>query len=442
MASELPAPFTSDSSDSRGGSRSDAGLVGIAGESRGRETQTSLRLQRGFRSDSQRRAVLDWLTDGLRADRPGRLEREYPLVLDPMRDARHFTLFQQERPLAHCVLWPRAFPLRGARLRTALLSLVFSDPAARGRGHARRVVRAAVEHARQSAECGLVLLWSEADALYAREGFEPGGSEALLVLDDATLERALERWHSDPPDLSGSGAPASSTAVRPARPRDLAAIARLRSRRAVGTSLTEVDLRCLGDLPDLEIRVAHRGDRVVAFAMRGRGDDLQEVIHDWGGETEGVIRCARALLGERGPGARLCLLAPPIRSQTVWCLRQAGARRIPRPLAWIRLASLDALRADLSRVRGAEALNGLVEGEQRDTAAPCFHWPMRPERGRIAQSELLELLFGPAGAFSPRVAGSDRSTSSEHARRASLGDPDTLEPALPLPLFVWGLESI
>ncbi|MHA7839380.1 MAG: hypothetical protein ACX98W_18115, partial [bacterium] len=78
----------------------------------------------------------------------------------------------------------------------------------------------------------------------------------------------------------------------------------------------------------------------------------------------------------------------------------------------------------------------------RDTAAPCFHWPMRPERGRIAQSELLELLFGPAGAFSPRVAGSDRSTSSEHARRASLGDPDTLEPALPLPLFVWGLESI
>ena len=393
--------------------------------------EESLSLRAGFRSREERRAVLGWLEAGLRPGRPGRLASEYPLLLDEAGPARHFTLFAGDVPTAHCVVLPRQIALLGGTLPVGFLSLVYTDPMARGRGHAGRVLRAAVRAARD-AGIGLVLLWSEADALYAREGFEPAGRETLLVLDETIVGRALDEHRAG--GITAERRPGAGPAVttRPAHPGDWDSIEALRAQRAARVVCDASERARRPSLPDLDVRVARgEDDRLLGFAMRGRGDDLQEVIHEWGGETEATLLCCRSLLADQRSGQSLMLLAPALRTELAWVCRRAGARVLSRPLAWMRIASAPAL---------AEALVGLgldadwlglraLEGDA--SSAPRF-WPSRSGRRAVSQGELLELLFGVPDSFDPG------------GRRGALGTAfgSGAMKQLPLPLFVWGLESI
>jgi GNAT superfamily N-acetyltransferase len=404
---------------------------GRAGRPQGdREDQLALRV--GFRSSEEKRAVLEWLEAGLRPGRPGRLAREYPFLLDASSPARHFTLFSEGAPAAHCVLLPRHIALLEGGLSVGFLSLVYTDPTVRGRGHAGRVLRAALHFARESG-IGLALLWSEADALYAREGFEPAGRETLLVLDDAIVGRALDELKAA--GVNGSQRPDAGrdVAIGPARPEDGEAIEALRSQRAARVVCDASERARRSALPDLDVRVARSDDgRLLGFAMRGRGDDLQEVIHEWGGDLEATLLCCRSLCVERGSGHPLMLLAPAPRTDLSWLCRRAGARVLSRPLAWMRITSASALADDLVGMGLDADWHGLRALEDETSSARRF-WPSRSGRRAVTQSELLELLFGAPDSLGANDGRPD-------ALRAAFGSGPVK--GLPLPLFVWGLESI
>ena len=403
---------------------------GTPRRSRGqRDGQPALRI--GFRSSGERRTVLDWLEAGLRPGRPGRLTSEYPFLLDESGPARHFTLFAGGLPAAHCVLLPRRIALLEGVLPVGFLSLVYTDPTARGRGHAGRVLRAAIRFARESG-IGLVLLWSEADALYAREGFEPAGRETLLVLDEAILERALDELKTRSVDAARRPHTDRVLAIDRARPEDWKAIEAIRSRRAARVVCDASERARWPLLPDLDVRVARSADGCLrGFALRGRGDDLREVIHEWGGELEATLLCCRALVADEGFGQSLMLLAPAVQTELAWICRRAGARVLSRPLAWMRITSAPAL---------AEALVGLgldadwreLRALEEDGPSASRFWLSRSGQRAVRQGELLELLFG---APDVRDQGEGRD-----ALGAAVGSGPMK--GLPLPLFVWGLESI
>jgi len=396
----------------------------------GRADRLSLRV--GFRSDGERRTVLSWLEAGLRPDRPGRLAKEYPFLLDESGPARHFTLFAGSVPLAHCVLLPRRIALLAGVLPVGFLSLVYTDPSARGRGHAGRVLRAAIRFARESG-IGLVLLWSEADALYAREGFEPAGRETLLALNEAIVGRALlDARQALRTNAVGAAEAGRILAIDRARPEDWEPIEALRAQRAARVVCDAREQMQRPSLPELEVRVARGSDgRLLGFAMRGRGDDLQEVIHEWGGDPEAILLCCRSLLADRGPGQSLMLLAPALPTELTWVCRRAGARLLSRPLAWMRITSAAALGEALVGLGLDAEWRGLGALEDEASSPPRFR-PAPSGRCAISQGELLELLFGPPNE---RASG---------GRRDATGTAFTADRmrGLPLPLFVWGLESI
>lgn len=393
------------------------------------EARRSLRV--GFRSIEERRTVLGWLEAGLRSGRPGRLAREYPFLLDDSSPAQHFTLFSEGLPAAHCVLLPRRIAMLGGVLPAAFLSLVYTDPRTRGRGHARRVLRAAVRFARDSG-IGLALLWSEADALYAREGFEPAGRETLLVLDEGILERALDDLRAGGVDAARGPDASRALTIEPARPEDWEAIEALRSQRAARVVCDASERARRPSLPDLEVRIARSADgRLLGFAMRGRGDDLQGVIHEWGGEPEATLLCCRSLLAHEGSGRPLLLLAPAFRTELSWQCRRAGARVLSRSLAWMRVTSAPILAEALVGMGLDADWLGLRALEDDAPSAPRF-WPSRTGGRAVTQGELLELLFGVPDSF---AAGGPRD-----ALGAAFGSGPMK--GLPLPLFVWGLESI
>jgi hypothetical protein len=158
------------------------------------------------------------------------------------------------------------------------------------------------------------------------------------------------------------------------------------------------------------------------------------VIHEWGGEPEAVLECCQALLAAAPPTQGLLLLAPGGRDALPFRLRQAGARVVANSLAWFRVASCEALSGDLaSLLPEAEAL-ALRPSERPASSEPRFTCSDGRTRRSVdlSASELLGALFGAATDPGQRMA---------LERAGAALSPAALE-ALPLPFFVWGLESI
>ncbi len=378
------------------------------------------RVRVGFDSIEERRHVLDWLNAGLRDGRPGRLLNEYPLLFEKDANVLPFTLWEGSAPVAFCLLWAVPFRIGGRRLRAGMISLVFTDEAFRGRGHASHVLRAAIDHA-ERLDLGLLLLWSELDALYAALGFVEAGQESLLVVDSSTVERALRG------DRVGA-----DTRVERARPSDWPEIERLRSFRTCQLEIDPGELLRARTIPDLDVRVARDATGIRGFAMRGRGDDLADVIHEWGGDPDAALLCCASHLSACASGDELFLMTPTDDDALSWSLRRAGARRIHKPLAWMRIASPSALADDLaSMLPGLAGFTIEVEPGGDDRPGEVL---LRSASGetRVDPTRLFDALFG-----SPRI-------------RDSAALADALAPALgaaarahlPIPFFVWGLESI
>lgn len=393
----------------------------------GAERGEAERCVRGFASTEERSRIVAWLEAGLRPGRPGRLEREYPACFAPTSSARPITAWLGTEPAAFCLLLPTRFALGAGCLRTGLISLVYTDPRFRGRGLARRVVAQARAEAR-AAGLGLCLLWSEptlAD-FYAAQGFTRAGSETLLAFDAAILAAASEGAR---PETQAS---ATALEVGCARFSDWPAIRSLRAARTCHAALPGEAADWLG-IPDLEIRVARRGEAVVGFAMRGRGDDFPGVVHEWGGETDAVLRCCAALLPEQDD-AGLLLLSPRETSSLTWRLRQAGARLVRGPLAWMQIADEAAFAADLASI--VPELTAISLTERAPGAAG-------PARLRIANTRTGCALEVEPADWLARVFGPDETAAPPRPCPALTSLlPSAAAAQLPLPFFVWGLESI
>ena len=373
-------------------------------------------LRAGHRSPEERRRVLEWLNEGLRPGRPGRLVREYPLVFGRDSEAVPIVAWLDEAPVSFATLWPVSFRIGTGFLRAGLVSHVFTDPEHLRRGLASRVVDAAVDTAAE-AGCGLVLLWSELETLYRPLGFERAGSESLVLVDLEILARAE---HALP--VSGD------LEVGTARPEDWHDIETLRCARACQLDLPAGALPALRATPDLDVQVARSPRGVEGFAMRGRGDDLQEVIHEWGGRPEAAIRCCRALIERCAPWNELFLMSPEEHDALAWALRRAGARVVKQPLAWMRVASSSALAGDVAALISRDAsleIDPLDQGRA---------FRVRSGRGEctLGHAALLESLFGGGGQSDPAPI--------RRSLRAPLGEAAVQR--LPLPLHVAGLESI
>ncbi len=379
------------------------------------------RIQIGFDTPSERRRVLDWLGNGLRPERAGRLSNEYPILFRRNPSVFHVTLFDGPEPAAFAALWAVHVRVGVHRIRVGMVSLVYTDPAFRRRGFGRRVVEEATALA-ERLNLGLVLLWSERESFYSRLGFIRTGRESLLVLDVDSIDSAIRDVPSEPST--------GKRLIEAPDGGDWAEIERIRNQRDCQLELNPEEFRSLRSIPDMSIRVARDATGIQAFAIRGRGDDFQEVIHEWGGSPGAVLECCRSLTEACEPDRETFLLCPPGRMEVPWALRRNGARILRKPLAWARIASVDALSDDLSRfLPGDPKLRFRRAGPGRD---PEILVTSTRAGMRVSAEELLHL-----------VLGSDDVPDDSGRQRlfASVLTPSNLS-ELPLPFFIWGLESI
>ena len=244
------------------------------------------------------------------------LAAEYPLVFDERFDGETIELVEGGEVRAACAIVAREFRIGARIVRGGLIGSVATDPAWRRRGLATRCLSRA-EDALLARGCTFALLWADDAGFYLERGYAPFGSECDFML---VSELAHEL-----PEPSG---------VRELRAGDEPFLHRLHARHPEGVERTPEETRALLGVPGMLTLVRERPGAPshpplpVAYACLGRGRDLTDAIHEWGGETEDVLALLRAHLERRFPSREpgaLFLMAPPSAGDLGYRLLKLGA---------------------------------------------------------------------------------------------------------------------
>jgi GNAT superfamily N-acetyltransferase len=333
---------------------------------------------------------------------------EYPLVFQAEFPGRVIALGEGEEVRSACAVLTREFLMDGTRVRGGLIGSVSTDPAWRDQGLATRLLMEA-EAALQSEGCAFALLWADDPDFYLKRGYGPIGTEEDFLIPSA-LTSALPR-------------PAG---VRPLTAADALAIHGLYERHVARVERTTDETAALMACPDMVTLGLERDGEVVAYACRGRGRDLPDFIHEWGGDSEDVLALIRAHLEQRFPKepGHLFLMAPTSASDLCYRLVTAGAKSQRGMLGLGKILDREAAVALLDERLGDAGKAELVEREDG-----CHFQIRGPEAGgHVDDDGVLAVLLGV--------------TDVRDQVRSFLTEFGLQDAPLPIEPFAWGLDSI
>ncbi len=333
----------------------------------------------------------------------GSVEREYPLVFGENAPGRVVTLEKNadgEGVLSVCAILVRDLVMPGAKLRVGLIGSVVTDPAARGRGLASRVL-ARAEAALAAEDCLFALLWADDERFYVKRGWCAVGTEVDWLV---------------PFELAG--ALPSTSDVREARAEDLEALHALYESHPTRVLRSCEETRALLRVPDMRVLVRERAGRPVAYTCEGRGRDFRGVVHEWAGEPADVLSLVHAHLEVLGHD--LVLIAPP---STHALARSLGALGCPFLDGVLGMAKL--LRPDLAALHIGRLV---IDAPSVGDLGATLHIQGPRSRVSLTPLETLAVLLGARG---------ERTATAALEASTGLDLPD-----LPLAPFLWGLDSI
>jgi|688.fasta_scaffold01508_16 GNAT superfamily N-acetyltransferase len=322
--------------------------------------------------------------------RDGRdLGSEYPLVFGEQSAATIVVDEQDGAVRSTCAILPRTLIAGRERILIGMIGSVATDPHWRNRGLAGRVLSAA-ERELQARGAVLAILWADDARFYERRGWRFFGCEVDAVLKPGIM-----------PNLP------AAKGVRPMQPHDAAAVHELylQHRARVDRSLEET--RLLLACPGMEVLICEDGVDVLAYACLGRGGDMENVVHEWGGDPRAVGMILRRLIELRrtcGIEDDLYVMLPCATDGLLRLLFDAGATLAKGVLGMGKILDEAAARAALARALGTD------------------------QDVMLSGAELLDAWLPPRG---------DKAVRQRLAQQLGLTEASSA----PAP-FIWGLDSI
>lgn len=336
--------------------------------------------------------------------------REYPLVFDARFTGSLVAVESEGEVRSTCAILARDLVVGATKLRVGLIGSVSTDERSRGRGLGTEMLDKA-EHELQKQGALLAMLWADDATFYAKRGWRAFSAEHDVVVTSA-IANELPRTN---------GARAATSA-------DFAAIHALYSRHAERVDRTSAETSALLCVPGMRVLVNERDGVIVSYTCLGRGRDLADVVHEWGGAVDDVLALVRAHFDERrasGNDKPLYLMASRSCEALVERVDELGASSAVGVLALgkiVDLAACAALAAECFEPKG------YVQASLHPARAGAVE--LRGPNGAcsLTREDLLELLCAARG---------DTTLADECARTLGVE-----RGRLPLAPFVWGLDSI
>jgi N-acetylglutamate synthase-like GNAT family acetyltransferase len=343
----------------------------------------------------------------LRPNSPPSILKEYPLVLGKKNMQNMRVIVNDGRVISHAGVYFQTLRSGKLAFRAGGIGSVATDPEFRGKGLASAVVEDCLR-LMSEAGCHLAVLWTQRHSFYRRFGFELAGSEYLYQLNSNSIRPADRR----PPRFA------------PYTPDYLPEIIRIHEREALRTERSPREYEVYFSLPKTKTLLAVREGVVTAYAVMGKGEDFPNCVHEWGGSADDVLWLTQKMASERRD-QEIIFLASAEENEMTNRLQRARARRVFEYLAMMKIVNPADLSSEISRHFFDDDMQFKIVPYENEVSVEAGK-----VRARLANERMVvRLLFGP-----DRPANLLKSCSPTMNR--------TLKNILPIPLFIWGLDSV
>lgn len=351
---------------------------------------------------TQKDAALALMEQVLRDGRP--LAQEYPLVFESIGTGRVEVLEEADEIVSACAWIARTLATPSGDMPVAFIGSVATAHSIRGRGYGSRVLADTLEKARKEG-AALSLLWADEPEWYQARGWIPFGTENVFVIEHGNAILL--------PEPEG---------VRKATEADSDAIHTLYRNHVSRTLRIKEETASLLRVPNMQTYVCEQDGEVVGYACMGRGEDLQNVIHEWGGTPETVLPVVSQLWAKsRNSVERIFMMVPETEPDFRAYFKFVKAEGAQGVLAMAHLGCTKAVAATLNSAFPEGVTAEATSDETVDVTGP---------KGtlRLTNHEILLTLCPPRG---------DRRVVDVVEQEVGAALPN-----LPLSPFVWGLDSI
>ena len=349
--------------------------------------------------------VVDFLNQTLRSKEGWSITSEYPIAFDDSNLHNIRIIEEDGKIISHAVVKNLLIKTPIAIFRVAAIGSVVTAPQYRNKGYSQQIIKDCIQVATEQG-ADVAILWTDIYDFYRKFGFELAGSETALIFNNSfdTEVQGLKYLQSNKVDPQS--------------------ILRLYSQHSVGSLRNAADIARYLNIPNSQLYTAwDQNNQLQAYAVEGRGADLSNYIHEWGGNVSKLLTLVNEIQKQKND--TITLITP---SHSVNLIRQAkekGALVNEGYLGMIKLINTKNLFFKIKRfARYVGQEDFIIEYNGHDYIVGHSGHIFRT----TSEEDIAQLIFGPHKAS--QLQSFDVETTQ------------ILEKILPVPMWVWGWDSV
>jgi GNAT superfamily N-acetyltransferase len=348
---------------------------------------------------------VQFLSTHLRPKQGWSIAEEYPLAIHDSNLNNVHVIKSESGFLSAAVMKPLVIKSPAGLFKAAAIGSVVTSPSHRNQGLSRQILESCLASARAHG-CDFAILWTNLFDFYRKLGFELGGVEVSLSLPENLKVDNIDLRFMDSNKI------------------DAEAVLRLYSQHTTGSVRTAEEIRKFLQIPNSRVFTAwDSANRLQAYAVEGKGADLDAYVHEWGGGVSKLLPLLKyAMQVEK---RRLTLIAPRHSSNLIRQLVALGAQEHSGVLGMIKILNPSNFLLKIKKYIRAMGVDDVVL-EPRDGR---YYMGYREQIfSTDTETDLVKLIFGPLKAS--ELNAFDAETA------------EVFERLFPIAMWIWGWDSV
>ncbi len=350
--------------------------------------------------------VISFLDQQLRPKFDWSISSEYPTVFQGSNAHNIKIISEQSKIISHAAVKTLIIKTPLLIYKVAAIGSVVTDNEHRQKGYSRQVIQTCIEEATKQ-NCDIAILWSDLFDFYKKLDFERAGSEVCFFIDKPLASLSKEKLHFfTTPKV------------------DANAIHRLYLKHSVGSIRNPMDIQKFLCIPNSQIYTAwNNNNQLMAYAVEGKGADLTGYIHEWGGNLPPLIHLLNYII--QSQNKNINLICPQHSINLINTLHSQDINFNNGYLGLIKILNHQSFFQKILRASKILKINDLVLSKENEG----FHIGLPNDIFYTKDPAIVtQLLFGPK--YPHEIYSFKENTRKE------------LEKIFPLPLWIWGWDSI
>lgn len=351
--------------------------------------------------------VIAFVDSHMRKEQAWSVRDEYPLAFSAQNLNNIRIIKNETQILSHAVVKPLLMKTPYAILNVCTIGSVLTDPLERQQGLSSQVINDCVEQA-LALKGDILVLWTDMFDFYKNFGFEMAGSEISLIIN--TQFKPLKTRT----DLKIIESPKV----------DPLAILRLFNLHSITSHRSPEDIKKFLQIPNSRVYTAwNKNNQLEAYAIEGKGADLQGYIHEWGGNTSALLQLFQQIQTQQK--REIVVISPPQCKNLIRQCIESGAQQFEGILAMIKILDKSSLAKKAQRMARQMGIKDFAIEVHNNT---LYFGTSETVYKTDSDADMVQLFFGP--------------TKPADMHQFEKATQDKLDKLLPLPCWVWGWDSI